>query len=152
MLRGLRINQDFMSGLMFMGWGIAGLWMSRDYPIGSTLRMGPGYMPQLLCWGLLILGLIIAVKGAMVEGEPIERWHWRPLIVVSLALFAFAWLLQPGGLVLATLAIVAIGSLAGPDFRLREVLLLATGLATGAVAIFIYALKLPLPVWPTFAI
>ena len=146
---GFRINQDFVAGLMFAGWGVAGLWAGRDYAMGSALRMGPGYMPRLLCWGLVILGVIIAVKGAMVAGEKIERWHWRPLVVVSLAVLAFAFLLEPTGLLVATLAIVVIGAFGGPEFKLTEVLILAAGLAAGAVAIFVYGLKLPLPIWPS---
>src|SRR5438105_1462490 len=58
------VNQDFESGMMFVGWGVAGLWIGRDYPMGSALRRGPGYLPRLLCWGLVILGLAIAIKGA----------------------------------------------------------------------------------------
>ena len=146
----IRINQDFVSGLMFAGWGIAGLWIGRDYPIGSALRMGPGYVPRLLCWALIALGAIIAIKGAMVVGEKIERWHWRPLIVVSIAVLAFAFLLEPGGLLAATLAIVVIGAFGGPEFRLVESLVLAAGLAVGAIVIFVYGLKLPMPIWPAF--
>ena len=149
-MRGIRINQDFVSGLMFAGWGIAGLWISRDYPMGSALRMGPGYVPRILCWGLIALGAIIAIKGAMVAGEKITRWHWRPLVVVSIAVLAFAFLLEPGGIVAATFAIVVIGALGGPEFRLVESLILATGLAIGATFIFIYGLKLPMPIWPAF--
>lgn len=149
-MRGIRINQDFVSGLMFAGWGIAGLWIARDYPMGSALRMGPGYMPRMLCWGLIALGAIIAIKGAMVAGEKIERWHWRPLIVVSIAVLAFAFLLEPGGLLAATFAIVVIGAFGGPEFRLIESLILAAGLAVGAIFIFIYGLKLPMPIWPAF--
>jgi hypothetical protein len=152
MIRRLHVNRDLLAGLMFAGWGAAGLWVASDYPVGSALRMGPGYMPRLLCWGLLLVGIAIAVKGAMVEGEPVERWHWRPLVVVSAAILAFAWLLQPGGLVAATFAIVVIGAFGGPEFRPLEALLLAAGLALGAVLIFIYALKLPLPLWPAFLI
>jgi putative tricarboxylic transport membrane protein len=147
-----RINQDFVSGLMFVGWGILGLWVARDYPVGSALRMGPGYLPRLLCWGLVVLGAVIAIRGAIVAGEKIERWHWRPLVVVSLAVLAFALLLEPGGLVVATLAIVVIGALGGPEFRLHEALLLAAGLAAGAIVIFVYGLKLPLPVWPSWLV
>ncbi len=152
MRRGFRINQDFVSGLMFVGWGVAGLWVGRDYPVGSALRMGAGYMPRLLCWGLVLLGIVIAIKGAMVAGERIERWHWRPLLVVSAAVLAFAFLLEPGGLLVAILAIVVIGALGGPEFRLHEALILAAGLAVGAVAIFVYGLKLPLPIWPVWLV
>lgn len=150
MRSGFRINQDFVSGLMFAGWGAAGLWLGRDYPVGSALRMGAGYMPRLLCWGLVLLGLAIAIKGAMVAGERIERWHWRPLLVVSAAVLAFAFLLEPGGLLVATFAIVVIGALGGPEFRLREALILAAGLTLGAVVIFVYGLKLPLPILPVW--
>ena len=151
-MRGIRINQDFVSGLMFAGWGIAGLWIARDYPMGSALRMGPGYVPRMLCWGLIALGAIIAIKGAMVAGEKITRWHWRPLVVVSIAVLAFAFLLEPGGIVAATFAIVVIGAFGGPEFKLVESLILATGLAIGATFIFIYGLKLPMPIWPAFLI
>ncbi len=149
-MRGIRINQDFVSGLMFAGWGIAGLWIARDYPMGSALRMGPGYVPRLLCWGLIAIGAVIAVKGAMVAGEKIGRWHWRPLIVVSIAVLAFAYLLEPGGLLAATFAIVVIGAFGGPEFRFAESLILAAGLAVGAIVIFVYGLKLPMPIWPAF--
>jgi hypothetical protein len=150
MFRGFRINQDFVSGLMFLGFGIAGLWFARDYPMGSALRMGPGYVPRLLCWGLVVLGVVIALRAAITAGERIERWHWRPLAIVSIAVLSFALLLEPGGLLVATLAIVVIGAFGGPQFRLVEALILAAGLAAGAVALFVYGLKLSLPIWPAW--
>ena len=145
----LHVNQDFLSGLMFLGWGIAGLCIGHDLPMGSALRMGPGYLPRLLSWGLIVLGIAIAIRGAIVAGEPIGRWHWRPLVVVSIAVLAFALLLEPAGLVVATLAIVVVGGLGGPEFRFFESILLAAGLVLGAIVIFVYALKLPLPIWPS---
>ncbi len=148
----LRINQDFVAGLMFAGWGLAGLWLGQSYPAGSALRMGPGYMPRLLCWGLLILGALITIKGIIVAGEKVERWHWRPLLMVSAAVLAFAFLLEPAGLLVATFAIVTIGALGGPEFRPVEVLFLAAGLALGAVVLFIYGLNLPLAIWPPFLV
>ena len=111
-----------------------------------------GYVPRMLCWGLIALGAIIAIKGAMVAGEKITRWHWRPLVVVSIAVLCFAFLLEPGGIVVATFAIVVIGAFGGPEFRLVESLILAAGLALGATFIFIYGLKLPMPIWPAFLI
>ena len=49
---------------------------------------------------------------------------------------------RAGGLVLA--------SLGGSEFRLRETVLISTGLAIGTVLLFVYALKLQIPVWPSF--
>jgi hypothetical protein len=45
-------------------------------------------------------------------------------------------------------AIVLIGAAGGIEFRWREALALALGLAAGAVGLFVYGLKLTMPVWP----
>ncbi|MCX7312698.1 MAG: hypothetical protein NTV56_13475 [Alphaproteobacteria bacterium] len=40
---------DVLSGLLFVAIAAFGLWASRNYPVGTALRMGTGYMPRLLC-------------------------------------------------------------------------------------------------------
>src|SRR4051812_8610469 len=55
----LLTRKDVLSGLMFIGIALLGLWLSRNYPIGTSLRMGTGYVPRLLCWILLGLGVIV---------------------------------------------------------------------------------------------
>ena len=37
---------------------------------------------------------------------------------------------------------------ASREFRLREAIVLSIGLAVGAIAVFVYALRLPMAVWP----
>jgi hypothetical protein len=54
---------DVLAGLLFVGLALLGLWLSRDYPIGTALRMGTGYVPRLLCWILFGLGAVILVQG-----------------------------------------------------------------------------------------
>jgi putative tricarboxylic transport membrane protein len=56
-------RRDVLAGLMFVGVALFGLWLSRDYPIGTALRMGTGYVPRLLCWVLLGLGVVVLVQG-----------------------------------------------------------------------------------------
>lgn len=144
----LHFNRDLVAGPMFVAFGVAGLWIASEYPRGTVLRMGPGYMPVMLCGGLVFLGGVIAIKGVVSAGAKLTRWHLRPLILVLAAVVAFALLIEPAGLALATLAIVLIGAAGGPEFRLREALMLALGLAAGAVGLFVFGLKLPMPVWP----
>jgi hypothetical protein len=141
-------NRDLLSGLMFAAWGVAGLWLGRDIPTGSALRMGPGYMPRLLCWGLILLGGIIAIKGMAVPGEKMTRWHLRSVVLLLLSVLAFAALIEPAGLPIAAFVIVLLGAYAGREFRLVEAVLLAFGLAAGAVGLFVYGLRLPMLVWP----
>ena len=54
------------------------------------------------------------------------------------------------GMILAIYALTIISSLAGEQFRLRDVLVLSTILAAGSYVAFIWALKLQIQVWPTF--
>src|SRR5262249_20603046 len=56
-------RRDVLAGLMFVGVALFGRWLSRDYPIGTALRMGTGYVPRLLCWILLGLGVVVLVQG-----------------------------------------------------------------------------------------
>ena len=52
-------RKDVLAGLLFIAVAVLGLWISRDYPIGTALRMGTGYVPRLLCWLLFGLGVIV---------------------------------------------------------------------------------------------
>lgn len=52
----LKNTKRFLSGLMFLGIGAVAVYISQDYPMGTALRMGPGYFP-------IALGSIIAMFG-----------------------------------------------------------------------------------------
>ena len=39
-------NKRFLCGLMFIGIGAVAIYIAQDYPMGSALRMGPGYFPD----------------------------------------------------------------------------------------------------------
>jgi hypothetical protein len=143
-------NQDTVAGLMFIAWGLAAMYIARDYPVGTALRMGPGYFPAMLSWCLIIMGAGIAIKGTAVEGEPLERWYFKPLIAICASFMAFALLIERAGLPAATIASMVIGAFGGPEFRLREQVILAVAFAIVSVFVFIQALGLPMDIWPHF--
>jgi putative tricarboxylic transport membrane protein len=145
---GAVLNRDLLAGLLFAACGVAGLWFGRDLPVGVALRMGPGYVPWLLSWALIVIGSVIAIKGAVAGGEPLTRWNLRPLVLLPLALLSFAVLIEPAGLPIAALAVVLIGAVAGPEFRAAEVVVLAVSLAACSIGLFVYALGLPMKVLP----
>src|SRR5262245_52225317 len=110
----LLARKDVLAGLLFMGVGVLGLWLSRDYPIGTAFRMGTGYVPRLLCWTLLGLGAVVLVQGLR-DGQAQRRLSfgdgmtgWRPVIFVTAGLVAFALSLERLGLVIAILLLVGI--------------------------------------------
>ena len=144
------LGQDLLSGAVFILIGGLGLYIGRAYHVGTALDMGPGYIPRLLCWLMVGLGLLICAKGLFAGAEAMPRIHLRPLVFVIGSLLLFAVLLVPAGLLLAAAASVVVASLAAQDSRVVEVILLAIGLAVAATLIFVAALDLPLhpmPIW-----
>lgn len=143
-----KVNQDLVAGLMFIAFGVFGLVLGKAYPMGTSLRMGPGYLPTVLCWILIALGIIVGGKGAVLGGLSIDRFYFRPLLLVCAGLMTFALLIEGVGLPAAVIATVIVGALGGQEFRLLEVIILAVALAIAAVAIFVYGLSLPMPLYP----
>jgi putative tricarboxylic transport membrane protein len=141
-----RLNKDVIAGALFIVCGAAGLWIGKDYAIGTAFRMGPGYFPRVLCGLLVLLGVFIAGKGLVRGGESPEGLHWRPLFLITLAVIAFATLISTAGLLPAAAAVVFIGALGGPEFRIGEGLLLAALLTIAAVALFKFGLKMTMPI------
>lgn len=157
----IKSQKDFFAGLMFAAIGGAFAVGSTNYHIGEGARMGPGYFPLVLGILLSILGLVIVMNAMTVEtedGERVGRWAWRPLCMVLLANCVFGVLLgglpslglPPMGLILAIYALTFIASLAGDEFNVKEVAILATLLAVGSYVAFVWMLNLQMPVWPTF--
>lgn len=142
-------TKDFVAGLLFVGIALVGLWIAGDYPVGLALRMGPGYIPRLLLVTLFILGAVIAIRGVTVEDADQGGWAWRPLIVIPSAMILFGIAIERFGLVIATFAVVLASSLAWNRYRIAETLAVATALAVFAVAVFVWALRLNIPVWPS---
>jgi hypothetical protein len=146
----IRNPKDFFSGLMFMAFGLAALVLSGDYTVGVAARMGPGYFPRVL--GILLLGLggVLALGGFRTTTEERPVWRWGPLSIILLSVGVFILVGQLLGLVLASLILVLISSLASDEFNWKEALI--SGLIQGVVAVvvFVYGLSMPLPVWPVF--
>lgn len=142
------IGRDIIAGAVFMAIGIAGLVEGTAYRVGTALDMGPGYIPRLLCWLMIALGLLIGIKGYLAGNQSMPRVHLRPLGFVVASLLIFAVLLQPAGLLIAAGACVLVASLAAQDRQLIQTLFLAVGLAVAAALIFVVALRLPFPLLP----
>jgi hypothetical protein len=144
----IRSKEDFYAGLMFIGFGILAVVVARDYPMGSAVRMGPGYFPTYLGAIMVVVGVVLAGRAFRVEGEGIGPWGWRPLLWLSAAFAGFGLLVEEAGFVLALLALIVSSSLAGRDTRPLELVLLIVVLIAGSVALFVYGLELPYQLFP----
>jgi hypothetical protein len=137
-------NADFWAGVMFIIFGAAAVYMSRDYPMGSAMRMGPGYFPHYLGILMILFGLGIGAKGLLKGGNLIGPWAFKPIIVLSLGVIVFGLLIERVGFVPSLVALIVLTTFAGREkVRWLEMLLVTIVLVVGAVAVFIYGIGLP---------
>jgi len=148
---GRLLSPDFLTGLMFIALALLGFALSAELDAGSAMAMGPGYFPRLLSG--LLLGLGVAIGAVALWKRPAEvlaPGSLRPIALVSLSCLSFAALLQRGGIVLAVAVTVVVGSLAGGRPRALELVLLLLALILGSIALFVWAIGIPLPIWPNW--
>ncbi len=141
---------DVLSGLMFIAVAALGLWISRHYPVGTSLRMNTGYVPRLLCWLLLGLGVLILIQGLRSNAPALKPLPgtWRAVLSVTAALVAFGLAIERFGLVISIILLVGIGSLATRALKPLETAAAAVFLIALSWSIFIFGLGLTIPVWP----
>ena len=141
--------KDFFAGLLFIGIGALGAAVAFDYAFGTATRMGPGYLPSVLSWCTIALGVAVLVRSFAIDGEPVSRVMWRPLVFVLGAIVLFGLLmLAQVGLIPAIIATAIVASLASSEMRWIELLLLSVGLALFCAAVFVYGLGQPIQLWP----
>ncbi|MBP2316073.1 tripartite tricarboxylate transporter TctB family protein [Azospirillum soli] len=144
----IRAPQDLTAGLLMMGIGLAALWIGRDWNTGTLAYVQSGFFPRLISGLLVLFGLVTAGRGLLLHGASLSNWAWRPLAGVTVAVLAFAAMLETLGLVPAVLLLVGLGNLAGQPLRAGPLAVLGGALALGSVAIFVWGLGLPMKVWP----
>ena len=141
-------RQDLLAGLLFVAIGIAALVLSFSYEIGTAARMGPGYFPRALGVLLLVLGAMLSLRGFRSTMDVQPQWWLRPLFTILAGVGIFCLLAPRLGLVVAGLLLVLISSSASREFRWKEALVSGVVCGLAAAALFVYGLKIPLPVWP----
>jgi putative tricarboxylic transport membrane protein len=135
---------------MFIGFGVAAIVIARDYPMGSAMRMGPGYFPTLVGAGLIILGAMIAALSFRHQGEGIGTWPWRAMLLMSLAFVLFAWGMETIGFIPSLAILIIVSTLSTPHFRWKEVAIETVVMLVGSWAVFIYGLELPYTLWGSY--
>ncbi len=146
----IRNPKDFYAGLLFVAIGLADLVIVRSYPLGTASRMGPGFFPRILGIFLVVFGALLSLRGFRPGGEAMSKWQWRPITIVLLSVLVWGLTALTLGLVIASVALVFISSVASNEFRGREALVSGILQALVMAGIFVYGLGAPLPVWPVF--
>lgn len=149
----IKSQRDFFSGLMFLIVGIIFAVGASNYSMGSSARPGPGYFPLILSVLMAILGGVVLFKALTIEtegGDPIGSIAWRPLLVIVLAITVFGAGLPRLGMVITVPLLIIIVSFAGDEFHWKGVIVNSVVLTAFAWFVFVYGLKLTIPLWPAF--
>jgi putative tricarboxylic transport membrane protein len=145
---GIRSRQDFLAGLLFVFFGAFAVYLARDYPMGSAMRMGPGYFPTILGGMLVALGGAVIVRAFVVPGEKLGGVALMPLLLVLASVALFAVTVERFGIVLSVVLVVFVSSLASGRFKWLEVSLLAAVMVALSVGLFTKGLGLPFKIFP----
>lgn len=148
----IRNFKDFYTGILFVIFGGGFAWGATKYNVGTAAKMGPGFFPLILGVLLTLLGGVVLVRCIAAAGEEqrVGPLALKPALFLFGSLAAFSFLLRSAGLVVSIVAVIVISSLASRESRFLETLVSAIVLCAASVAIFVYALNLQIPVWPTF--
>lgn len=146
-MRAKLLRQDFLGGLAVVAVAAFAWWQARHLPIGAAGGgMGPGTLPKGLA--LLLGGLGVLLLAQSARSEPVGGWSLRGPLFVLGALVLFGLAVRPLGLVVAGPLAIAAAALASSEARWRETLAYGIAMTAFCVALFKYALGLPIPLAP----
>ena len=146
----IKHEKNFWAGVFFVLIGAIAVVAAQENDLGSLSHMGPAYFPTILGTGLVVLGLVIAIKALFIkpaEGSSrIEPVHWSVLLFVLGGVACFAFALLSLGLMIALALMIAVSSLASPMARRKEVGVLIVVLCAVCWGVFVYGLGFQVPV------
>ncbi|HUP96808.1 MAG TPA: tripartite tricarboxylate transporter TctB family protein [Usitatibacter sp.] len=151
--------KNFWGGLLFALIGLVFLLIAKGVPgvlpgyaMGTPARMGPAFFPFWLGLILLSLGIVIAILGMREEGGPdsaFPTYHWRPILFILGSVVMFGLILKAVGMLIAGFLVVLVSSMGNPEkFQTRDVIFLGIGLVVFCALVFVWGLKLPIPLCP----
>lgn len=89
----IKNGKDFWAGLMFIAFGVGFMIVSRNYAMGTAVRMGPGYFPTVLGGMLAVLGAMVFFRSfASRITHGLRVFEFRPTVfIIACVLSGLAW-------------------------------------------------------------
>jgi hypothetical protein len=115
--------------------------------IGTLDDMGPGFFPLMLSIVLAILSLGVGFTALPFETPPLKLAKLPKIVLVIGSPLIFAATIRTLGLAPALLITIFAVSFASRFATLKQSIVLSVGFTAFCVALFIYLLDLPIPLW-----
>jgi putative tricarboxylic transport membrane protein len=142
----MRNPKDFWAGFIYLGFGLTAVLIARDYGMGTTLKMGPGYFPTVLGYLLMTIGAASTGRSFIVYRGAMGSFALKGLFLVALSTFVVGFLIRRAGVAVALPILIVVSAGASVHFRWRSTLALALGLTLFCILVFSKGLGMPLPV------
>ena len=141
-----RNPKDFWTGLLYIFFGASAIIIARDYNMGTAVRMGPAFFPTILGAVLAVIGAIAVIRSFIAPGTPIGGFSFKGLVLVTLSVVVFGFLVRGAGLAVALPLLVIISAYGSTRFQWRTTLIMAAGLTIFCALVFVKSLGIPLPI------
>jgi fumarate reductase subunit C len=142
----IRNPRDFWAGAIYLALAAVVLGIGRNYSLGSSARMGPGYFPVALGAILAVFGIVSVGRSLLRPGEAISAFAWRPLVLVLGSVTLFALLLDRVGVLIALPCLIVVSALASRHSRINAASVSAlVGLVAFCIIVFVKGLGVPMP-------
>lgn len=136
-------STNALCGALFIGLGGFFIYQCLNLELGTALRMGPGYFPLILAVILTLLGLVILIQSARVQGEPLGPIALRGMAFILPAPIFFGLTVRGLGFVPSLFLIALIAAFASARMKAPMAVVLAIAITLFSVVVFSYALGLP---------
>ena len=144
----IKSSKDFATGLLFVAIGLGAYYIGSTYNMGTPQRPGTGVLPRILAWCLMGSGLLLAIQAMIQQGPKLDAWPWRPLIMITVATIAFAFLIDQAGLVVAMIVSMTLAALGTHETKWTEFTMFMGLMLAIGIGIFIVLLGMPIKVLP----
>lgn len=143
-IRPLRVDRtgQIIFALALLAIGLVAIFIAQGYRLGQLNNIGPGTIPLALGGVLSFLAIIVLIESIN-SPEPSLDIRFEPILLIPLGIITWALIIEQGGLLPATMVLVALYALSERPFRPVMTILLGLSLSVIGALIFIYGFNLP---------
>ena len=140
-----RGTQDIAAGAVVIAFAVPVLVALSRIPTAKFQAISPDLFPRVCAYALIAAGLALMLRGFLRAGPSIARTSWRGVVLVVLAVVAFALIAPRLGYAAAGFAAVVISGVAAREARPLPLVAFAAGLIVFSVVLFSVVLKVAMP-------
>ncbi|MDF1726242.1 MAG: tripartite tricarboxylate transporter TctB family protein [Sulfitobacter sp.] len=129
--------EDIIAGVVTAAIGSFIIFEASNYSLGTLRQMGPAYFPIMIGSAMVILAvLMIATARPASAPQPIGRDQLRGILFLAAAFLAFAFTVEPLGLIVSVFLAVFLSALGNRNTSFLQAALLAIGTALVSALVF----------------